>query len=64
MIPRSLKRIPNITAERLIKRHTKAGTGQWEYPDKVGDFVYHTGKGYYMIRKNFNNTYEKGKVCL
>lgn len=70
-IPKSLKPIPNEKALQLIKKHLKAGTGEYEsYPD-LGDFIYKTGKGYYLLRKNFsgtltygNNTYEKGKVCL
>lgn len=63
-IPKSLKLIPNDIARQIIKRHLKAGTGEYEYPPDLGDFIYNTKKGYYLIRKNFNNTYEKGKVCL
>ena len=63
-IPKSLKPIPNEKALQLIKKHLKAGTGKYEFYPDLGDFIYKTGKGYYLLRKNFNNTYEKGKVCL
>lgn len=62
-IPKSLKPIPNEKALQLIRKHLKAGTGEYEYKD-LGDFLYNTKKGWCMLRKNFDNTYEKGKVCL
>lgn len=63
-IPQSLKPIPNEKARQIIRRHLKAGTGEYEYGPDLGDFLYNTKKGWYLLRKNFNNTYEKGKVCL
>ncbi len=63
-IPQSLKPIPNEKARQLIRKHLKAGTGEYEYHPDLGDFLYNTKKGWYLLRKNFDNTYEKGKVCL
>lgn len=63
-IPKTLKRIDADKALKLIDKHTKAGTGQYEYPNNVGDFIYKSGKGYYLIRENFNGNYETGKVSM
>ena len=63
-IPKTLKPIDADKALKLIENHTKAGTGQYEYADNVGDFIYKTAKGYYLIRENFNGRYETGKVVM
>ena len=60
--PKSLKPIPADEAQALIKKHLKAGTGHYEYPDNVGDFVYKTKQGVYLIRENFGGRYETGKI--
>lgn len=61
--PKTLRPISADKAQALIKKHTKAGTGAYEYPDNVGDFVYQTKQGMYLIRENFGGRYETGKVC-
>lgn len=63
-IPKTLKQIDATKAEALIKKHLANGTGQWEYPDEVGDFVYKDGRGYWLIRKDFMGDYETGKVSM
>lgn len=63
-IPKTLKPIDADKALKLIEKHTKDGTGQYEYADNVGDFVYKTANGYYLIRENFNGRYETGKVAM
>lgn len=60
--PKSLKPIPADKAQALIEKHLKAGTGFYEYPDNVGDFVYQTKQGVYLIRENFGGRYETVKV--
>lgn len=60
--PKSLKPISADEAQALIAKHLKAGTGAYEYPDNVGDFVYKTKQGMYLIRENFGGRYETGKV--
>lgn len=61
--PKTLRPISADKAQALIEKHTKAGTGAYEYPDNVGDFVYQTKQGMYLIRENFGGRYETGKVC-
>lgn len=63
-IPKTLKKLDAAKAEMLIKKHMMNGTGQWEYPDEVGDFVYKEGTGYILIRRNFVGEYETGKVAM
>lgn len=60
-IPKTLKPIDVEKALKLIEKHTKAGTGEWEYPNQVGDFVYNTSNGMYLIRECFGH-YETGRV--
>lgn len=60
-IPKTLKPIDSVEAERLIKKHTILGTGYYEY--EHGDFIYETDKGVYLIRKNYCGKYETGKVA-
>ena len=62
-IPYTLKQIDEAKAKKIIEKHTKDGTGQYEYPNEVGDFVYKTGKGWYLIRE-FLGKYETGRVVL
>ena len=62
-IPLNLTEIPKDKALEIMRKHFKAGTGYFEYNGQ-GDFLYQTKRGWYLIRKNFNDTYEKGKVCL
>lgn len=60
--PKSLKPISADKAQALIEKHLKAGTGFYEYPDNLGDFVYQTKQGVYLIRENFGGRYETGKI--
>ena len=62
-IPKTLRYISKDRAERLIEKHLKNGTGEYEYPNATGDFVYKDGTGYHLIRECFGH-YETGKVCL
>ena len=43
-IPKTLHEIDKQSAERLIAKHTKAGTGWWEGEKFYSDFVYEYGK--------------------
>lgn len=62
-IPKTLKSIDKQKAEKIISKHLKEGTG--EYEDKgAGDFIYKTPSGrYYLIRNTFG-IYETGRVSL
>lgn len=62
-IPKSLKPIPKEKAERLIRKHLKAGTGEYEYQD-FGDFIFPYRGRWYLLRKDLDSTYEIGRVCL
>jgi len=62
-IPKTLRKIDVNKAETLIRKHTLAGTGAYEYPGECGDFVYQDGRGYWLIRNSFG-TYETGKVSM
>lgn len=62
-IPKSLKPISREKALKLIEKHTKAGTGSYEYSGNVGDFVYKSGKGMYLLREQFSGDFETGKVA-
>jgi len=61
-IPKTLKEIDAKKALALIKKHTEAGTGYYEY-GPGSDFVYKNGRGYWLIRDSFG-TYETGKVSM
>lgn len=64
-IPRSLKEIDSAKAEKLIAKHTKDGSGEWEGSPEYSDFVYQTPDGrYFMLRKGFGNKWEHGKVSM
>jgi len=62
-IPKKLQPIPKKKALQIMQKTFKAGTGYFEYSTD-GDFLYKTSKGWYLIRKTYNNRYEGGKVCL
>ena len=65
-IPKRLRDIDKVSAEKLIIKHTKAGTGSWESSPYYSDFVYWCGKGYKLIRPPFGpwGNYETGMVSL
>ena len=65
-IPKRLRDIDKVSAEKLIIKHTKAGTGSWESSPYYSDFVYRCGKGYKLIRPPFGpwGSYETGMVSL
>ena len=74
-IPKSLKKISNEQAERLIARHLKNGTGYWEdvysaqNPYTSGDFLYGAKplEERWMIRRDVFGTivsYERGKISM
>lgn len=66
-IPKSLKALDSEKAKKLIAKHLKAKTGQWEYNEPfVGDFVYRTPSGrWYLIRKiSCTDTWETGMVSM
>lgn len=64
-IPRSLKEIDPAKAEKLIAKHTKDGSGEWEGSPEYSDFVYQTPDGrYFMLRRGFGNKWEHGKVSM
>lgn len=61
--PRSLKPIPKEKALKLINKHLKAGTGEYEYKN-MGDFIFPYRGHWYLIRKCYLNNYEIGRVIL
>lgn len=72
-IPKSLKPIKAESAERIIEKHLKAGTGYWEdggFEYSFGDFLYTAcGKEYpeWLIRRSViagHTYYERGKVSM
>ena len=64
-IPKTLKEIPQEQAERLIQKHLRAGTGEWEDSPGFSDFIYEIGGGRYkLIRPGFGGRYETGIVSL
>lgn len=65
-IPKTLRDIDKESAQRLIVKHTKAGTGSWESSPYCSDFVYRCGKGYKLIRPPFGpwGSYETGVVSM
>jgi hypothetical protein len=65
-IPKTLREIDKESAQRLIVKHTKAGTGEWEGDKFASDFVYKCGKGYKLIRPPCGpwGSYETGMVSM
>lgn len=64
-IPKTLKEIPQEQAERLIQKHLRAGTGEWESSPGYSDFIYEIGGGRYkLIRPGFGGRYETGIVSM
>ena len=65
-IPKTLRPIDKASAQRLIVRHTKNGTGEWEGEKFISDFVYKCGNGYKLIRPPFGpwGSYETGVVSM
>ena len=65
-IPKTLREIDKESAQRLIVKHTKDGTGEWEGTPHGSDFVYKCGNGYKLIRPPCGpwGSYETGKVSL
>lgn len=65
-IPKRLRTIDKKSAQRLIVKHTKSGTGGWEGDKFASDFVYQCGKGYKLIRPPFGpwGDYETGMVSM
>jgi len=64
-IPKTLKEIPQEQAERLIQKHLRAGTGEWEGSPGYSDFIYEIGGGRYkLIRPGFGGRYETGIVSM
>ena len=65
-IPKTLRDIDKQSAQRLIAKHTKAGTGSWESSPYYSDFVYKCGKGYKLIRPPCGpwGNYETGTVSM
>ena len=65
-IPKTLRPIDKASAQRLIVRHTKNGTGEWEGEKFSSDFVYKCGKGYKLIRPPWGSwgEYETGMVSM
>ena len=65
-VPKSLYPIDKDTAQRIIVRHTKAGTGEWDGEKFVSDFVYKCGKGYKLIRPPLGpwGSWETGVVSM
>ena len=63
-IPKKLREIPKEKAERLISKHLKAGTGEWEGSPFESDFVYSVGdRGLYkmyLIRPMITIKFETG----
>jgi len=54
-VPKTLKAIDEKKANSIINKHTKDGTGEWEYGAYESDFVYEGrqtkyGKRYEMLR--------------
>ena len=62
--PKSLKRITPEKAKALIKKHLSKGTGAYEYPNDLGDFIYRTDKGHYYLIREFMGQFETGKCIL
>ena len=64
-IPKTLKDIPKEQAEKLIQKHLRAGTGEWESSPGYSDFIYEIGGGRYkLIRPGFGGRYETGIVSM
>ena len=65
-IPKTLRDIDKESAQRLIVKHTKDGTGSWESSPYYSDFVYQCGKGYKLIRPPCGpwGSYETGVVSM
>ena len=65
-IPKTLRPIDKASAQRLIVRHTKNGTGEWEGEKFISDFVYKCGNGYKLIRPPCGSwgEYETGVVSM
>lgn len=63
-VPKSLKRITPEKAQAQIKRHLSKGTGEYEYPNNTGDFIYRTDKGHYWLIREFMGQFETGKCSL
>lgn len=65
-IPKTLREIDKVSAQRLIVKHTKDGTGEWEGDKFASDFVYRSGNGYKIIRPPCGpwGNYETGKVSI
>ena len=64
-IPKTLKEIPQEQAEKLIQKHLRAGTGEWEDSPGYSDFIYEIGGGRYkLIRPGFGGRYETGIVSM
>lgn len=61
-IPKTLKPLDAQKALKLIEKHTKAGTGAYERFGGFGDFIYEKGNSCYLIRQNFDGSFETGKV--
>lgn len=61
-IPKTLKRIDEAKALKIISKHLKAGTGEYEYSDNQGDFIYKQSGKMYLIRE-FLGRYETGQVA-
>ena len=62
--PKSLKRITPEKAKALINKHISKGTGAYEYPNDLGDFIYRTDKGHYYLIREFLGQFETGKCSL
>ena len=65
-IQKTLRPIDKESAQRLIVRHTKNGSGEWEGEKFISDFVYKGGKGYKLIRPPCGpwGSYETGVVSM
>ena len=61
-IPYALKPIDSKKAKRTIAKHLKDGTGEYEYPGNVGDFIYSIPSGKEYLIREFMGKYETGRV--
>lgn len=64
-IPKSLKKIDFAKAQKLIAKHLKARTGEWEAVPEASDFVYKQGSRWVLIRPGWSHDdWETGTVSL
>lgn len=64
-VPKNLKYIDKEKAMKLIMKHLKSNTGDWESTPEFSDFVYQDNGKYKLIRPGFHDdTWETGTVSM